>query len=92
LGTLPGCTPPSPLQIPAGTASRNNVGVIIHFTACIRLDTILLQYPNEYRVPMFTVLRTDEFAQWLDDLKDSKTRARLLRRLEKAEQGNLGDV
>jgi len=41
---------------------------------------------------MFTVLRTDEFAQWLDDLKDSKTRARLLRRLEKAEQGNLGDV
>ncbi|KAF0810451.1 addiction module killer protein [Alcanivorax sp. S71-1-4] len=41
---------------------------------------------------MFVVLRTDEFAGWLDDLKDSKTRARLLRRLEKAEQGNLGDV
>ena len=41
---------------------------------------------------MFVVLRTDEFAGWLDDLKDSKTRARLLRRLEKEEQGNLGDV
>lgn len=41
---------------------------------------------------MFTVLRTDAFFAWLDGLRDGKTRARLLRRLERAAQGNLGDV
>lgn len=41
---------------------------------------------------MFTVRRTDAFSAWLDGLKDGLTRARLIRRLEKAEQGNLGDV
>lgn len=41
---------------------------------------------------MFIVQRTDGFAAWLDGLKDRTTRARLIRRLEKAEAGNLGDV
>ena len=33
---------------------------------------------------MYTVRRTDEFANWLDSLKDRMTRVRLIRRLEKA--------
>lgn len=41
---------------------------------------------------MYKIRRTDEFAKWLDGLKDRLTRARLIRRLEKAESGNLGDV
>lgn len=41
---------------------------------------------------MFKVKRTDEFDAWLSGLRDSKTRARLLKRLTRAELGNLGDV
>lgn len=41
---------------------------------------------------MYKIRRTDEFAKWLDGLKDRLTRTRLIRRLEKAESGNLGDV
>ncbi len=41
---------------------------------------------------MFIVNRTEEFAQWLDGLKDRITRAKLIRRLQKAEHGLLGDV
>ncbi|MDZ7661963.1 type II toxin-antitoxin system RelE/ParE family toxin [Thiohalophilus sp.] len=41
---------------------------------------------------MFTIKRTDEFAAWLDGLKDRTTRVRLARRLDKAQRGNLGDV
>ena len=41
---------------------------------------------------MFAIRRTEEFVHWLDGLKDRLTKARLIRRLEKAEQGNLGDV
>ncbi|MCB1560141.1 MAG: type II toxin-antitoxin system RelE/ParE family toxin [Xanthomonadales bacterium] len=41
---------------------------------------------------MYTVRRLPEFAEWLDSLKDKATKARLIRRLQKAEQGNLGDI
>lgn len=41
---------------------------------------------------MFIVNRTEEFAQWLDGLKDRIAKARLIRRLQKAELGLLGDV
>lgn len=41
---------------------------------------------------MYKIQRTEAFANWLDALKDRMTRARLIRRLEKAEAGNLGDV
>ncbi|MEX8499205.1 type II toxin-antitoxin system RelE/ParE family toxin [Leptothrix ochracea] len=41
---------------------------------------------------MYTIQRTEQFADWLDGLKDRVTRARLVRRLEKAQHGNLGDV
>lgn len=41
---------------------------------------------------MYTIRLTDEFAAWLDNLRDRTTRMRLSRRLEKARCGNLGDV
>jgi putative addiction module killer protein len=41
---------------------------------------------------MFTIKQTPEFAAWLSGIKDSLTRRRLARRLEKASLGNLGDV
>ena len=41
---------------------------------------------------MYRVLETDNFLEWLDSLKDLSTRLRLLRRLDKARLGNLGDT
>jgi putative addiction module killer protein len=41
---------------------------------------------------MFLIKRTDEFRLWLDSLKDRLTRMRLNRRIDRAMQGNLGDV
>ena len=41
---------------------------------------------------MYKVLETDDFLQWLSDLKDLPTRIRLARRLDRARLGNLGDV
>ena len=41
---------------------------------------------------MYKVIRLEEFAEWLDNLRDKTTRIRLSRRLEKAQKGNLGDV
>lgn len=41
---------------------------------------------------MLTIKRTDDFAAWLDGLKDRPTRVRLVRRLDKAARGLLGDV
>ena len=41
---------------------------------------------------MHTIKPTPAFESWLAGLKDSTTRLRLARRLDKAQQGNLGDV
>ena len=41
---------------------------------------------------MYSIRRTSEFAQWLDGLKDRTTRLRLIRRLDRAARGHLGDV
>ena len=40
---------------------------------------------------MFTVRQTQEFLDWLDDLKDMKAQLRIVARLRLAEAGNLGD-
>lgn len=40
---------------------------------------------------MYTLATTDEFNQWFASLKDSVTRARLLKRLRKVAAGSLGD-
>lgn len=41
---------------------------------------------------MFTVRQLPEFEAWLASLRDRQTKFRLLRRLEKAQRGLLGDV
>jgi len=41
---------------------------------------------------MFEIKTLPQFADWLSQLKDPMTRARLVRRLEKAERGLLGDI
>lgn len=40
---------------------------------------------------MLTVLQTEEFAAWLDALKDKRARVRIAARLRQAEAGSLGD-
>jgi putative addiction module killer protein len=40
---------------------------------------------------MNTLLRTDEFDDWLQRLRDQKARARILARLVSASLGNFGD-
>lgn len=41
---------------------------------------------------MYIIKRTAEFDAWLGSLKDNVTRIRLARRLDRAQQGNLGDT
>lgn len=41
---------------------------------------------------MFEVVQHPEFKEWFDSIKDSMTRVRLARRLDKAQRGILGDV
>ncbi len=40
---------------------------------------------------MFTVCQTEEFAAWLDALKDKRAQIRIAARLRHAEAGSLGD-
>lgn len=40
----------------------------------------------------YTVKQLDEFSCWLKGLKDGLSRQRLIKRLRKAQLGNLGDV
>ena len=55
-------------------------------------------YPNGYNKTqvnwsncMNTVLRSDRFNTWLANLRDGKAKARIIVRIERAEQGNFGD-
>lgn len=41
---------------------------------------------------MYTIKQLPEFSEWMFGLKDGLTRRRLARRLQKAQNGNLGDV
>lgn len=41
---------------------------------------------------MFTIAETEHFVEWLANLRDVRTRMRLVARLRKASLGNLGDV
>jgi putative addiction module killer protein len=40
---------------------------------------------------MYTVLQTEEFQSWLDELSDKRAQVRIAARLRLAEAGNLGD-
>jgi putative addiction module killer protein len=53
---------------------------------------LAIVYPNGYNMIVYTVLRSDEFDQWLTGLKDAKGKARIVARIKSAELGNLGDV
>ena len=39
----------------------------------------------------YTIERTDIFNDWLDALKDDRARAKIITRLTRAQNGNLGD-
>ena len=41
---------------------------------------------------MIEVRQTRRFATWLAGLRDDRARARILKRLDRAQSGNLGDV
>ena len=41
---------------------------------------------------MFTVQQTDIFVKWLTNLRDLRARSRIVARIRRAGQGNLGDV
>ena len=41
---------------------------------------------------MFEIRKTDVYARWLDGLRDARTRARILVRVERLAAGNPGDV
>lgn len=41
---------------------------------------------------MYSIKWTEDFERWINRLRDRPTRIRLLRRLEKAQRGLLGDV
>ncbi|MGE4294170.1 MAG: type II toxin-antitoxin system RelE/ParE family toxin [Campylobacterales bacterium] len=57
----------------------------------LRLSTLFLLYSFGYNTPMFKIYKTESFAKWQAGLKDIKTRAAIVRRLERVEQGNFGD-
>ena len=39
---------------------------------------------------MYSVIETESFAEWVDNIRDMPTRIRLRRRVNKAKLGNLG--
>jgi putative addiction module killer protein len=41
---------------------------------------------------LIEVRQTERFRTWLADLRDHRARARILKRLDRAQAGNLGDV
>jgi putative addiction module killer protein len=49
-------------------------------------------YPVEYTDHMVEVRQTDEFAAWLQDLRDREARGRILARIRRISLGNLGDI
>ena len=51
-----------------------------------------IKYSFDYNTSMYTVKETPEFQDWLDGIRDLKTRIRLAKQLVKVHSGNLGDV
>lgn len=41
---------------------------------------------------MYNIQQTQKFSQWLTKLKDMRARIAIMRRVERAQSGNLGDV
>ncbi|SNX28916.1 putative addiction module killer protein [Polynucleobacter meluiroseus] len=60
---------------------------------CLILDkSPCIQYSFDYNLSMYTIKETPEFQDWLDGIRDLKTRIRLAKRLAKVRNGNLGDT
>lgn len=49
-------------------------------------------YPAGYILVMVELRETETFTNWIDGLRDSKARARVLVRIERLMMGNPGDV
>jgi putative addiction module killer protein len=49
-------------------------------------------YLNGYNLCMYNVQQTKKFSQWLIKLKDMRARIAIVRRIERVQSGNLGDV
>ncbi len=49
-------------------------------------------YLNGYNLCMYNIQQTQKFSQWLMKLKDMRARIAIVRRVERAQSGNLGDV
>jgi putative addiction module killer protein len=45
-----------------------------------------------YTLQMPTIKRTDEFSNWLRDLRDIRARAKVLARIDRLSLGNPGDI
>lgn len=41
---------------------------------------------------MKEIIRSETFSQWLESLKDSRARARILMRIDRMKEGNFGDA
>jgi putative addiction module killer protein len=41
---------------------------------------------------MFVIRETERFSRWLENLRDAQARARIVRRVERLANGNLGDA
>jgi putative addiction module killer protein len=41
---------------------------------------------------MFVLRETERFSRWLENLRDAQARARIVRRVERLANGNLGDA
>jgi putative addiction module killer protein len=41
---------------------------------------------------MIEIVQTDAFSEWLDDLRDSKARTKIIARIKRLEFGDPGDV
>ena len=64
-------------------------GWLVNIVSIERIDRLS---SNDYTFTMYMIKRTEEFDRWFGKLRDRSTRIRLLRRLEKAQRGLLGDV
>jgi hypothetical protein len=59
-------------------------------TECAPPAPIAQSYSIEYNAPVFIVKRMPQFDLWLAGLRDTMTRIRLARRLDKVQRGLLG--
>ena len=49
-------------------------------------------YPLGYDKPMYDIIETPVFSRWLRQVRDIRARTRILTRIDRAREGNLGDV